>query len=128
MSESMEIKKGDARWGATPTQFHTTNNKLQMTVRSLELIYTVPDWPPSARVLPHSLKDLGKSRADLWQFAANFGLERAIASTNDNGQNSTLELNAEANLCAIEGRENCLMKLDRPVPFRTGRKDCVPEP
>merc|ERR1719322_141701 len=106
MSESMEISKNDPRKGATPTQFHTTNNKLQVTVRSLELIYTVPDWPPGAKILSQSLKESGKSRADLWQFAGNFGLER----------------DTEAMLCAIEGRDNCETKLDRPIPFRTGRK------
>ena len=121
------VGNSDPRKGATPTQFHTTNNKLQVTVRSLELIYTVPDWPPGAKILSQSLKESGKSRADLWQFAGNFGLERAIQSTNDNGKNATLDRNTEAMLCAIEGRDNCETKLDRPIPFRTGRKDCIPE-
>ena len=91
------------------------------------MIYTVPDWPPGAKILSQSLKESGKSRADLWQFAGNFGLERAIQSTNDNGKNATLDRNTEAMLCAIEGRDNCETKLDRPIPFRTGRKDCIPE-
>ena len=96
-----------------------------MVARSLELIYTVANWPPGARALSQSLKDLGKSRADLWQFAGNFGLERAIHDTNANGQNSTLEMNSEAILCAIEGPDKCQMRLNRPIPFRTGRIDCV---
>ena len=91
------------------------------------MIYTVSDWPPSARILSQSLKESGKSRADLWQFAGNFGLERAIQSTNDNGKNTTLDRNTEAMLCAIEGRANCETKLERPIPFKTGRKDCIPE-
>lgn len=32
-------------------------------------------WPSSAPALPHSLQDSGKSRADLWQYAANVALE-----------------------------------------------------
>ena len=67
-----------------PRSTKTTNNKLQLTARSLELIYTVTDWPPGAPVLSVSLKESGKSRADLWQFAGNVGLENAIGITNDN--------------------------------------------
>ena len=67
-----------------PRSTKTTNNKLQLTARSLELIYTVTDWPPGAPVLSVSLKESGKSRADLWQFAGNVGLENAIGKTNDN--------------------------------------------
>merc|ERR1712223_626862 len=52
-----------------PMADKTSNNKLELTARSLELIYTVPDWPPGAPALPVSLKESGKSRADLWQFA-----------------------------------------------------------
>ena len=104
--------------GATPTQFHTNDNKFQVTVRSLELIYTRTDWPPGgARFLSKSLKNSGKSRADLWQFAGNIGLERAIGNTNKNGQNFR-EHNAETNLCAQIGQENCIMTLKKPIPFR----------
>ena len=35
--------------------------------------------------------------------------------------------NVERSLCAMEGREGCQTKLDRVIPFRTGRRDCVPE-
>ena len=113
--------------GATPTQFHTTNNKLQVSARSLELIFTDKNWPPGATSLPESLKDSGKSRADLWQLAGNVGLELAIIESNKSGKqvgNHT----AETNLCAEIGKENCKMTLDRPLPFRTGRIDCVPDP
>ena len=67
-----------------PRAAKTNNNKLELTARSLELIYTLTDWPPGAPVLPVSLKESGKSRADLWQFAGNVGLENAIGKTNDN--------------------------------------------
>ena len=61
---------------AFPKVTKTTNNKLQLSARSLELIYTVSDWPPGAPELAESLKNSGKSRADLWQFAANVALEQ----------------------------------------------------
>ena len=115
------------QYGATPTQFRTTNNKLQMTVRSLELIYNsnaVNNWPPQSRVLEKSLHESGKSRADLWQLAGNIGLEKAINVTNESGSQRGAH-NSETNLCAQIGAKNCTMALDRNIPFRTGRVDCV---
>lgn len=112
------------QYRATPVQYHTTNNKLQMSARSLELIYTNATWPPGALSLPESLKESGKSRADLWQFAGNIALEMAINITNESGKKVGLH-NSETNLCAQIGKENCVMTLDRYIPFRTGRKDCI---
>merc|ERR1719402_2041940 len=68
--------------GAWPKFKETTNNKLQLSVRSLELIYTLTDWPPKSKALPESLRESGKSRADLWQFAANIALKTTINTTN----------------------------------------------
>ena len=52
----------------------------------LEKIYTDKDWPnykhAKAPVLDVSLKDSGKSRADLWQFAASVALESTIERSN----------------------------------------------
>ena len=45
-----------------PISRKTTNNKLQLAARSLELMFTVPTWPPGARSLTTSLKETGKSR------------------------------------------------------------------
>ena len=47
----------------------TDNNGLRHTVEVLEAIYTVPDFPSRSPVLTKSLKDSGKSRADLWALA-----------------------------------------------------------
>ena len=58
------------------------NNGLQTVVAALELVYTVPNWPPTAPDLDQSLRDSGKSRADLWQFAANVALEMEIEKAN----------------------------------------------
>ena len=41
-----------------PIAYKTDNNKLQLTARSLELIYTLTDWLLSAPTLSQSLYDL----------------------------------------------------------------------
>ena len=118
-----------AQYAATPVQLHTTNNKLQMTARSLELIYNsnaAVNWPPQSKVLLESLKESGKSRADLWQFAGNIALEKAINVTNESGRQRGTH-NSETNLCAQIGIKNCTMTLQRSIPFRTGRRDCIPD-
>ena len=120
------IQKKHPEWvGAFTKSTHTTNNKLQLTARSLELIYTVPNWPPGAKTLPVSLKESGKSRADLWQFAGNIGLERAINITSENCDLNDSLKNPEYHLSGIEGKENCKTKLNRYIPFRSGRVDCI---
>ena len=60
----------------------TDNNGLDRLVKYLEKIYTEPEWPPGVPSLPQSLKSTGKSRADLWQFAANVALEKTIERSN----------------------------------------------
>ena len=106
-----------------PIPTHGDNNALQYTVKILELIYTNKSWPDNAPSLPISLKDSGKSRADLWQFAANVALEEEIERANyacdyhPAHQQSTV----------LEGRENCLIKLHKPIPWQYGRADCVPD-
>ena len=67
---------------AMPIKYKTDNNKLSTTAMALEMIYTDPTWPPGPRKLTSSLRSTGKSRADLWQLAANTGLEIEIAKAN----------------------------------------------
>ena len=99
-----------------------TNNGLKTIVKALEYVYDDPTWPPGAQQLEVSLKDSGKSRADLWQFAANVALELEIERANfackydvTNQQSAILE----------GGEDACLIKLPRPIPFKFGRKDCI---
>ena len=115
-----------------PLKHGTDNNKLQLTARSLELIYESSEatfnWPPGSPDLKCSLKNSGKSRADLWAFAGQVGLERAMMYTNINCQDENPMGNMEFQLGAIESIEACKFKLDSPVAFRFGRKDCIPDP
>jgi hypothetical protein len=115
-------------WGKTWKQFpilnKTDNNKLQMTVRSLELIFTETDWPATEASLPLSLRETGKSRADLWQLAANTALGIAVNESNaacDNPEHK------QQHVVATEGRGRCDVKLHRSLPFQWGRVDCQPD-
>jgi len=99
-----------------------TNNGLTTIVKALEYVYDDPYWPPGAERLETSLKESGKSRADLWQFAANVAVELEIERSNfgckydkTNQQSAVLE----------GGEDACLIKLHRPIPFTFGRKDCI---
>ena len=58
------------------------NNGLQTVAAALELIYTDKSWPSNVQALEVSLKDSGKSRADLWQFAASVAMESTIERSN----------------------------------------------
>ena len=79
-----------------PARFEETdNNDLEGSAIALEevrfqtiadhyicKIYTNTTWPPGAPFLTKSLKSNGKSRADLWAFAALVALERSIERAN----------------------------------------------
>ena len=71
------------------------------------------------------MKPVHEHRADLWNFASNIGLEKAINETNfiacseDEKWTLALDPNNEADKCEIE--------LKRTIPFRWGRIDCVSE-
>ena len=61
----------------------TDNNGLSWTVEVLEAIYTNPDFPFNmAPKLEISLKDAGKSRADLWAYAAILAVEYGVETNN----------------------------------------------
>jgi len=108
---------------AMPIKYKTDNNKLSTTVMALELIYTDPTWPPGGpKSLPSSLFKTGKSRADLWQLAANTALEIEIAKAN---YGCSHKVSYQQMVVALEGKEKCLWKLQEPVPFQYGRIDCV---
>ena len=92
---------------------------------------------------PNSLFNLGISRADLWQFAANVALEKAIRVTNENCDLNDPIRNEEFQVSAINGTgkynflvnhhkhliilstENCKITVENEFKFKFGRKDCV---
>ena len=60
-----------------PPLHDTDNNGLDKIAERLEMIYTAIDWPFQV-----SLFKSGKSRADLWQLAGLFALERTFERAN----------------------------------------------
>ena len=105
-----------------PVQHKTDNNKLSTTVMALQWIYIDPTWPPGAKNLSSSLWSTSKSRADLWQLAANTALEVEIARANYGCSNKA---SYQQMVLALEGMDKCLWKLHKPIPFQYGRADCV---
>ena len=117
-----------------PRQDKTDNNGLDRLVHYLEKIYTTTDWPTTAPALTVSLKGSGKSRADLWQFAAHVALEKTIERSNfacrhDNFQRQQVPLleGVDKELGLAFGIWKCKIKLSKPFRFRFGRSDCIPD-
>ena len=66
-----------------PDVKQTNNNGLGYTVEVLEGIYTDPNFPFNlAPALPISLRDSGKSRADLWAYATILAVEYGVQTNN----------------------------------------------
>ena len=91
---------------------------MYLAVIALEKIYTTIDWPLLEPSLEISLKQSGKSRADLWQLAGLVALERANWACD-------LDFHARQQVTLLEGRDKCEFKLAKPLKFLTGRADCV---
>ena len=102
----------------------TDNNGLTDIVEQLEVIYTTVDWPFKEASLTGSLQQLGKSRADLWQFAGLVALERALERAN---RACDLDKWARQQITLLDGRDACEFKLRAPLKFKSGRADCIPE-
>ena len=73
--------------------------------------------------MPASLQDSGKSRADLWQLATDVALEKVINETNVLCKNSD---RYKLHLDPDNEADKCEIKLNKPIPFKWGRIDCVP--
>ena len=112
------------------------NNNMDQIVEKLELIYTTIDWPFVNASLNASLKQSGKSRADLWQLAGLVALERTIERANRacdldfHARQQVIDTELFVNfllmqVTLLESREACEIKLTKPLKFLTGRVDCV---
>ena len=99
------------------------NNRLDTIAKYLEVVYTTRDFPRDAPALDVSLKESGKSRADLWQFAGLVALERMMERSNWGCQH---DFNLRQQQTLLESREKCEIKLTRPFKFMYGRVDCTP--
>ena len=71
-----------------------------------------------------SLRDSGKSRADLWAFAAIVATEYGI-ETNNMLCDGTFNNNPEIQCSDRIETNDCKINLSRSLKFQTGRKDCT---
>jgi hypothetical protein len=101
----------------------TSNNGLGPIVRSLENIYRTvcSNGPPC---LGQSLFDSGKSRADLWAFAAIVAVEYGM-ETNNVACNNTLDSRVLQLTCVHEPGPDCKIQPQRTFQFQFGRVDCI---
>merc|ERR1719209_1436142 len=121
--ERMQPDDASKRFTYPAANFTTTSNQgLGRTAQFLELIYTTVDWPLQTPNLQVSLYQSGKSRADLWQLAGLVALEQALERAN---RACDLDYHARQQVTLLEGREKCEIKLNKPLKFLTGRKDCI---
>merc|ERR1711874_208170 len=103
---------------------YSDNNGLEFTADILEEIYINPEFPKGAVFLENSLAATGKTRADLWAFAASFAVEWGVDKNNQACENDQ----KGQELCSHlqYGTPGCLLTLSRPLEFKTGRTDCQP--
>ena len=103
----------------------TNNNGMEFTVAVLEEVYINPEYPQNmAPALEISLKNSGKSRADLWAFAAITAVEYGIETNNAVCDGTSI--GSPIPQCNQElGTSKCMVNVPRPLVFQTGRKDCT---
>lgn len=99
------------------------NNGLGYTVQVLEAIYTDAGFPVRATALPQSLKQSGKSRADLWAFAALVAVEYSADHNNRVCRDSARFADSQCH--PRDGEADCEVSLPRSFAFKTGRRDCI---
>jgi len=100
----------------------TDNNGLRHTVEILEAMYQIKSFPNGAPTLKASLKESGKSRADLWALAGIVAVEYGIETNNMKCRDSS----STSGCHHLQGKPGCSIALNRTIPFRTGRTDCIP--
>ena len=104
----------------------SNNNGLEDAAALLERVYTEPDFPEGhAPSLSISLRDSGKSRADLWAFSAIAAVEYTT-ETNNKVCTGNFDHNPgiTCNYKILNGKP-CHIDFPSQIKFQTGRKDCT---
>ena len=104
-----------------PNVDKTNNNGLTFTADVLEEIYTNKDFPNGIESLEVSMKESGKSRADLWAFATLVALQYGIDNNNLACQGEPRDACGHLEY----GKEGCEVPWPSIPKFKTGRTDCV---
>eukprot|EP00930_Biecheleria_cincta_P084628 TRINITY_DN74078_c0_g1_i1.p1 TRINITY_DN74078_c0_g1~~TRINITY_DN74078_c0_g1_i1.p1 ORF type:complete len:794 (+),score=94.65 TRINITY_DN74078_c0_g1_i1:62-2443(+) len=124
------IKGGRRGVVSRPTRPAGHNANLAFLGDLLELIFTDPKFPPQSPVFGQSpkhpdgvsLKDQGKSRADLWAFATLVAAHQGFQANN---RKCLMNETYYSTLGA--GAPSCHISLKRGLHMMTGRVDCNPE-
>ena len=103
----------------------TDNNGLKRIVKQLEKIYTRTNFPWNSPTLGQSLKDSGKSRADLWAYASMVGVEYGIEMNNIACSNRNDNRVRQRSCVHDPNTEECFVRPLRPFSFQSGRADCT---
>lgn len=115
-----------------------SNNGLKAVTDVMEELYTNSSFPDRTPVLNKSLFASGKSRSDLWSFAAGVAVEWAIGANNmvctnpefewPQAHGDSLETNGYWGQHCVQkkGKADCKILLQNRIKFKTGRQDCVP--
>jgi len=104
----------------------TNNNGLGYTVELLERIYRDPEFPKNlAPSLDISLKDSGKSRADLWALATITAVEYGVETNNMVCDGISYYQNPAKQCNQDIGTDQCHSYLTSKIQFFTGRRDCT---
>lgn len=115
-----DLASGDKRQMRRPDPVKGTNNGLYLTADVLDEIYTNANFPTKTHKLQPSLQERGKSRADLWAFAAMVATDFAMLQ-NNNG----CDHNEPCNHLYNELKIDCMIRPARNLVFKTGRADCA---
>merc|ERR1711892_365914 len=102
----------------------TDNNGLGRVVETLEAVYTEKDFPPKAPSLNISLRESGKSRADLWALAAIVGVEYGVETNNAVCDDQHYD-KVKGQCNHQQGLPDCRVTLPGSIQFSTGRADCI---
>ena len=136
-------RNGDAaaQWFENPEDLYedltvSDNNGLEYVVQVLEAVYTDPKYPTGAPTLQKSLKETGKSRADLWALATIAAVEFGVETNNLGCQGPEAYLKAnelqpplnQCNHAFAINDTSCKVTFPRAIKFQTGRADCIPDP
>lgn len=107
-----------------PDQVKTNNNGLEKVIKNLEDVYTETHKPWGTPKLSESLKESGKSRADLWAFAAIAAVEYGMEMNNIACDNEH-DPRVMNKTCMIGQGDDCKIIPGRKFKFQSGRIDCV---
>ena len=95
----------------------TDNNGLRNTVEILEAMYQVKSFPNGAPTLTKSLRESGKSRADLWALAGIVAVEYGIETNNMKCRDPS----STGGCHHLQDQPGCSIMLNTTIPFR---QDC----